>query len=113
MASRLPLLLSAAVAAALATAVTALGASPVVDPNVAAKHDADPVILTGLDFPEWSARSNVTAKLPLTDLQKCAGTVDPSKGGSPNDWLVADQNCDHNHYSTPELDTGNAAGDGT
>src|SRR3954452_5595194 len=113
MASRLPLLLSAAVAAALATAVTALGASPVVDPNVAAKHDADPIILTGLDFPQWSARSNQTAKLPLTDLKDCDGTVAPSCGGSPNDWLGSDPNCAHNNYPTPEVDTGNALGDGT
>jgi hypothetical protein len=113
MAWRLPLVLSTALAGALATAVAALGASPVVDPSVPAKHDADPVILTGLDFPQWSGRSNQTAKLPLTDLQDCAGTVDPSRGGSPNDWLVADQDCQHNNYATPEVDTGNSLGDGT
>ena len=113
MARRLALVLSTAIAAALATAVTALGASPVVDPTVPAKHDADPIILTGLDFPQWSARSNQTAKLPLTDLQDCSGTVDPSRGGSPNDWLVADSDCEHNHYATPEVDTGDKLGDGT
>ena len=113
MAWRLPLVLSTALTAALATAVTALGASPVVDPTVPAKHDADPIILTGLDFPQWSARSNQTAKLPLTDLKDCSGTVDPSRGGSPNDWLVADENCRHNNYATPEVDTGDSLGDGT
>src|SRR5881275_3683178 len=86
--------------AALATAVSALGASaPVVDPTVAAKHEADPIILTGLDFPQWSARSNQTAKLPLTDLASCSGTVDPSRGGSPNDWVVANTDCQHNNYA--------------
>src|SRR5512133_1199654 len=111
MAWRLPLVLSTALTAALATAVTALGASPVVDPTVPAKHDADPIVLTGLDFPQWSARSNQTAKLPLTDLKDCSGTVDPSRGGSPNDWLVADENCSHNNYATPEVDTGDSLGD--
>src|SRR5215212_10050023 len=98
---------------ALAAAVPASAALPVVDPTVPANHDADPIILTGLDFPEWSARSNATAKLPLTDVQDCAGTVDPSRGGSPNDWLVADQDCAHNHYATPEVDTGDSLGEGT
>ena len=103
----------AAFVLALIAAVTATAGSPTVDPTIPAKHDADPVILTGVDFPDWSARSNVTAKLPLTDLKDCAGTVDPSRGGSPNDWLVADGDCEHNHYADPELDTSNAAGDGT
>src|SRR3954467_9633404 len=113
MALRLPLVLSTGLAAALVTAVTALGASPVVDPTVPARHDADPVILTGLDFPQWSARSNQTAKLPLSDLKDCAGTVDPSRGSSPNDWLVADTDCQHNNYAQPEVDTGDALADGT
>src|SRR5436190_6910537 len=89
---------AAALAAALAPAVTGHAASPVVDPTVPAKHDADPVILTGLDFPQWSARSNVTAKLPLTDLLDCPpGSTD----------------CNHNNYATPEVDTGDTLGDGT
>jgi len=113
MAWRLPLVLATSLAAALATAVTALGASPVVDPGVPAKHDADPVILTGLDFPQWSARSNQTAKLPATDLKDCSGTIDPSRGSSPNDWLVQDDNCAHNNYAQPEVDTGDTLGDGT
>src|SRR3954447_22348471 len=113
MAWKLPLALTTAASAALVTAVTALGSSPVVDPTVPANHDADPVILTGLDFPQWSARSNQTAKLPLTDLKDCNGTVDPSRGGSPNDWLESDPNCAHNNYATPEVDTGDALGDGT
>src|SRR3954463_14638947 len=111
MARKLPLVLSTAVTAALATAVTALGASPVVDPTVAAKHDADPIILTGLDFPQWSARSNQTAKLPATDLESCSGTVEPN-GSDPNDWLHQDENCAHNNYAKPEVDTGNTLGDG-
>src|SRR5436189_2275148 len=88
----------AAVAAALAGAVMAHGASPLVDPTMPAHHDADPVILTGLDFPQWSARSNVRAKLPLTDLLDC-------RPGSTD--------CNHNNYETPEVDTGDTLGDGT
>jgi hypothetical protein len=113
MAWKLPVVLASAFAAALLAAVTALGASPTVDPSVPAKHGADPIILTGLDFPDWSARSNQTAKLPATDLKDCAGTVDPSRGSDPNDWLVADTDCAHNNYAAPEVDTGNALGDGT
>src|SRR3954452_5521587 len=104
--------LSIALAAALATAISALGAVPTVDPTVAAKHDADPIILTGLDFPQWSARSNQTAKLPATDLESCSGTVEPN-GSDPNDWLHQDENCAHNNYAKPEVDTGNTLGDGT
>jgi hypothetical protein len=113
MARKLSLVLSAALAAALVCAVAAFGSSPFVDPTVPAKHDADPVILTGSQFPDWSARSNVTAKLPLTDLESCSGSVDPSRGPSPNDWLEQDSNCAHNHYAQPEVDTGNTLGDGT
>src|SRR3954467_1542895 len=103
--------LSVALAAPRATAISALGATPVVDPTVAAKHDADPIILTGLDFPQWSARSNQTAKLPATDLQTCSGTVEPN-GTDPNEWLHQDEDCVHNNYAKPEVDTGNALGDG-
>src|SRR4051812_45302400 len=107
------LILVVSLLAAFFTAVSAQGALPTVDPTVAAKHDADPVILTGLDFPQWSARSNQTAKLPLTDLESCSGTVDPSRGSSPNDWLEQDDNCVHNNYAKPEVDTGDTLGDGT
>jgi hypothetical protein len=112
MAWKLPLVLASAVVAALVAAVTALGASPVVDPTIPAKHEADPIILTGLDFPQWSARSNQTAKLPLTDLKDCSGTVEPN-GTDPNEWVHQDDDCAHNNYATPEVDTGNALGDGT
>src|SRR6478735_8291497 len=93
------LTLFASISAAAVTAASSFAASPVVDPTVAAKHDADPIVLTGLDFPQWSARSNVTAKLPATDLKDCSGTIDPSRGSSPNDWLVQDDNCAHNNYA--------------
>ena len=113
MAWKLPLVATSALAAALLTAVSAFGSLPTVDPTIPAKHDADPIILTGSQFPDWSARSNVTAKLPLTDLETCNGSIDPSRGPSPNDWLEATPNCDHNHYAKPEVDTGDTLGDGT
>ncbi|MEA2492948.1 MAG: hypothetical protein QOJ29_859, partial [Thermoleophilaceae bacterium] len=108
------LVLSTSIAAALATAVTAFGASPspVVDPTVAASHEAEPIILTGANLPFWSKPANQTAKLPLTDLTDCNGSVDPSRGSSPNDWLVASPNCAHNNYAKPEVDTGDSLGDG-
>ena len=46
MAWKLPLVLASAIAAALIAAVTALGASPVVDPTIPAKHEADPIMGT-------------------------------------------------------------------
>ena len=43
---------------------------PVADPTTPAKRDAEPVVLTGKDFLDWSARANATVKLPLTDLHR-------------------------------------------
>src|SRR5438128_2298084 len=73
-------------------------ALPVVDPTVPAKRDADPIVLTGQDFPGWSAPSNQTAKLPFTDLTQCQ---------------TFDEKCQHNHYAQPEVDTGDKLGAGT
>ena len=72
--------------------------SPVVDPTVPADRSGEPVVLTGQQFPDWSARSNVTAKLPFTDLTQCQ---------------TFDEKCEHNHYAKPEVDTGDKLGDGT
>jgi len=86
----------AAVTAALT--LPAIGAAlPVADYTQPAARDTEPVILTGKDFPDWGARSNVTAKAPLTDL--------PCQGGFGE--------CGHNNYAEPEVDTGDAAGQGT
>ena len=70
---------------------------PVVDPTVAAQRDTEAVVMHGSDFPSWAAPGNVTAKLPATDLM----CVEPVQGG-----------CAHNHYATPEADSGNTAGNG-
>ena len=86
----------AAVAGALA--LPAAGAAlPVADYTQPAARDTEPIILTGKDFPDWGARANVTAKAPLTDL--------PCQGGFGE--------CEHNNYAEPEVDSGNAAGEGT
>ncbi len=76
---------------------------PVADPTTPAKRDAEPVVLTGKDFPDWSARSNVTVKLPLTDLIGCN---EAQNGGDRDD-------CAHNHYEPPEVDTQGTLGEGT
>src|SRR5437763_14127241 len=70
------------VAAALAATTSSSAQSPVVDPTVPAARDGDPAVLTGSQFPGWSAPSNQTAKLPFTDLTQC-----PS----------FDEKCQHNH----------------
>jgi hypothetical protein len=76
-----------------ATAAAAPSAHlPLVDPTVPANRKADPVVLTGADFPGWAVPSNTTAKAPFTDLADC-----PPGGNTDN--------CQHNRYVTPEVDT--------
>ncbi|MEO6204078.1 MAG: hypothetical protein ABIO67_01655, partial [Mycobacteriales bacterium] len=64
--------------------------SPVPDVTVAAIRTADSVVLTGADLGTWATPSNVTAKLPLTDLKDCQSF---------------DAKCQHNHYVEPEVDS--------
>ncbi len=73
---------------------------PVVDPTTPAQRDTEPVVLTGKDFPDWSARSNATVKLPLTDLIGC------------NELQGSRDDCAHNHYEPPEVDTQGTLGEG-
>ena len=68
----------------------ATAGSPIVDPTVAAVRTSDSVVLTGDKFGTWAAPSNVTAKAPLTDLKDCR---------------TFDSQCQHNHYSGPEVDS--------
>ena len=76
---------------------------PVADPTTPAKRDAEPVVLTGKDFLDWSARANATVKLPLTDLIGC----NEAQNGGDRD------SCAHNHYEPPEVDTAGTLGEGT
>ena len=98
-----PALLAATTLTAAVFAGTSVSGAAVVDPGTPAAQKSEPVILTGLNIPEWSARADASVKLPLTDLMDCAGTVDPSQGSDPNDWLVADSDCEPNQYQEPEL----------
>jgi hypothetical protein len=66
--------------------------APVVNPTVAPDRSVQPVVLTGADFPGWAVPENTTAKAPFTDLAACPP-------GSNTD------NCSHNGYSAPEVDT--------
>ena len=61
------------------------------------------MVLTGKDFPDWSARANATVKLPLTDLIGC----NEAQNGGDRD------SCAHNHYEPPEVDTAGTLGEGT
>ena len=95
--------LAATTLTAALLAGTSVSGAAVVDPTVPAAQDSEPVILTGALIPDWSARGDVSAKLPLTDLLACSGTVEPD-GTDPNDWLVADEDCAHNTYQEPEVE---------
>src|SRR4051812_41818803 len=83
---------------ALALPASASAALPVVDPTVPAARETEPVVLSGSALGDWSARSNQTAKLPLTDLEDCQSF---------------DEQCSPNEYAPPEADTGDALGTGT
>jgi hypothetical protein len=70
------------------------------DPNAPpTPRSTEPIVMTGAGFGTWAAPANQTAKLPLTDLIDCHTTSTDS--------------CSHNHYTTPEVDTGDKAGTGT
>jgi hypothetical protein len=75
----------AAVAAlsALAAAASATAQLPTVDPTQPAARETEPVVISGQELADWSARSNTTVRLPLLDL-----------GSS-----------EHNHYAEPNADT--------
>jgi hypothetical protein len=84
-ADRVVVVVVLALAAVCTVAVT--GATGYTTPPA---RDTEPVILTGRDFADWSARSNTTVKLPFTDLKDCQ---------------TFDDRCAHNHYADPELDS--------
>src|SRR6266480_1299882 len=86
------LAISGGCAAIVAAALALPGASSglPVDYTKPAARDTEPVVLTGKDFATWSARSNVTAKAPLTDLKDCQSF---------------DEKCKHNNYAQPEVDS--------
>src|SRR5207248_10378217 len=79
---------------------------PVTDPTVPAARDADPVVLTGADFPGWAVPANVTAKVPVTDLTGDPVTNDPPQGGG---CTTFDAQCAHNHYAKPDFDSQDVA----
>ena len=63
------------------------------DPTAPPPRENEPVVLTGQDFPNWSAPSNFTARLPLVDLTECQ---------------TFDEKCRHNHYAEPHFDSGSS-----
>src|SRR3954470_24889523 len=82
---------SCALGVALALVVPATaGAVGAPDPSVPAARDTEPVVLTGSDFPGLSVPANQTVKVPFMDLKDCQSF---------------DEQCAHNHYAQPELDT--------
>jgi hypothetical protein len=68
------------------------------DPRVPANRDTDAVVLTGASFGTWSAPQNFTGQLPLVDLTECQ---------------TFDEQCAHNRYVDPALDTEDRLGQGT
>jgi hypothetical protein len=102
MRSKVALKLVIAVAALAACAGAAWGASsalpvplPVVDPTIAPNRAVDPIVMTGADFPGIAVPENLTAKAPFTDLIAC------QPGANTDD-------CNHNEYSPPQVDTSGA-----
>ena len=85
---------AAVVAAALPVPLPGGEGGPGPDLNAPPVRAGEPVVLRGIDFPQWSARSNQTVKLPLTDVFECPRT--------------SRDDCAHNHYEPPEVDTGGA-----
>ena len=82
-----------AVPAAIALLPAQAAPLPVVDPTVAADRSVDSVVLTGAHFGSWAVPENVTAKAPMTDLLDCQSF---------------DEECEHNHYDAPEVDSSSA-----
>jgi hypothetical protein len=100
--------MAAALLAVLLVAVPSLAQQPIPlpgsstalpDANTPPVRASEPIVMTGQQFPGLSAPANQTAKLPLTDLIDCHSTNT--------------DNCSHNHYANPEVDTGSKLGGGT
>src|SRR3954447_24813334 len=85
------------VAAGLALAAPAAAQSP--DLNQPPARASEPVVLKGSALGNWAAPANQTAKLPMTDLFDCP-QVDNR------------DDCAHNHYVQPEVDSGDKLGTG-
>src|SRR3954453_12820325 len=69
------------------------------DLTVTAKHDTEPVVLKGTVFGAWSVPANQTFQPPLIDLLEC-----PSASGD---------DCSHNEYADPAVDTASDSVQGT
>src|SRR4051812_47931531 len=80
-------------AAGAALPVTLPGQTPQADLNQPPARAGEAIVLRGVDLPDWSARSNQTVKVPLTDVFEC-----PKVSGRDD--------CRHNHYTPPDVDTG-------
>jgi hypothetical protein len=87
---RLALVGGCAAIAAAGFALPGASSGTPVDYTKPAARDTEPVVLSGKDLAAWSARSNLTAKAPLTDLADCQSF---------------DEKCKHNNYAEPELDS--------
>jgi len=88
--------LVAALCLGLTAPVVAYAATgPLADPTVPAQRETEAVVLHGSDLAAWAAPGNITAKLPFTDLTCVQATG---------------QECEHNSYVKPEVDTGNTLG---
>ena len=68
---------------------SAAGALPGI--NIQTARETDPIVLKGAALGRWSVPSNLTLKLPLSDIFGCP--------------LFETDNCAHNDYVNPDLDT--------
>src|SRR2546423_15547351 len=86
------LILAAGMTVAFAAPAGAQLPGGVPDLTVAAKHDAEPIVLNGSSFGMWSVPANQTFQPPLMDLLDCPPGTDTDT-------------CDHNEYADPAVDT--------
>jgi PKD repeat protein len=93
------LLATALAMLAIPTVAVAQTGLPTVDPTVPAERDTEPVILAGQNFGAWSVPSNQTANAPAKDLTTCLE--------------IEREDCEHNHYEQPEVDTAGGQPSGT
>jgi hypothetical protein len=101
-----------------ATAILAAPAAAAPDLTVTPERDHEAVVLTGKELGRWAVPSNTTVRLPFMDLYDCGklGQVpeDPTSGGAGDiAGIVETDECAHNNYAKPEVDTASAQPSGT
>ena len=64
-------------------------------------READPVVLTGANFPGWAVPADLTAKAPGLDGKRCVEEIEQEGVGGPNP-IHDESACSSNQYRDPE-----------